>query len=597
MKTTYLITFIIILFTNIVYPNWIPRKENNKNANICDKLDEYVYSPYSEEQFLKYSDIKACYELTSYNKTKAIQLIETVKEYLKGFYALLDQAKEDPNPGFALRPIDLISELDLVLKNNYSYEYQFIYDVASLIEELRDGHTALRSNDYYKYTFDQGLSMYSVIKEDGTQQIKVFNDIKEPSNVDCQVIDIDGKPAIDAIIEFARDHTFNSRDLSARFNSALASLAFGNGDFDIAGQLFTYRNQLPKNPSISYTLNCNGTFFKITREWQVPIKNVQYKSPYISGTSVGNATLIFDAFIARFYILQDFGVVLISTEDINNSGDLEYHFLSNIIAGFKLFADKGIKKIILDLSNNGGGDVFIGHYINKLLFPNIQNFPLDYKVNDISIPFIKEISRIKNRIGDIFHYKSFLSANTKSSFDIVNDFIGNNIYTRGGVKVRYTSKAFLNDTTNYIGTFELPKPPKFPWTEKDIVILTNGFCQSSCAIITQRLAEINVLTIAVGGFPNTRFSFAQYAVGGAYSSAEIQPLLKLKNINSSLVSKLSLPSNLTLHFTLAEAYSIKNPNEVMDFAYRPADYQLYYDERSARDPSCLWIQAAEYFGK
>ncbi|CAG8769311.1 39423_t:CDS:2, partial [Gigaspora margarita] len=346
-------------------------------------------------------------------------VIETVKEYLKGFYALLDQAKEEPNPGFALRPIDLISELDL-------------YDVASLIEELRDGHTKLHSDDYYKYTFDQGLSMYSVINKDGTQ-----------------VIDIDGKPAIDVIIEFARDHAFNSRDLR---------------------QLFTYRNQLPKNSSISYTLNCNGKVSKITREWQVSIKNVQYKSPYISGTSVGNATLIFDAFIARFYILQDFSVVLISTEDIiNNSGDLEYHFLSNIVAEFKLFADKGIKKIILDLSNNGGGYVFIGHYINKLLFPNIQNFPLDYKVNDISIPFIKEISRIKNRIGNIFHYKSFLSVNTKFSFDIVNDFI-------------------------------------------DIIILTNGLCQSICAIIAQRLAEINVPTIAVGGFPNTQFSFAQYAV-------------------------------------------------------------------------------------
>ncbi|RIB16442.1 hypothetical protein C2G38_2143097 [Gigaspora rosea] len=598
MKTTYLITFILILFTNIVYPNWIPRKENNKSVNICDKLDEYVNSPYSEEEFLKYTDVKACYELTSYNKTKAIQVIETVKEYLKGFYALLDQAKEEPNPGFALRPIDLISELDLVLKNNYSYEYQFIYDVASLTEELRDGHTALRSDDYYKYTFDQGLSMYSVIKKDGTQQIKVFNDIKEPNNVDCQVIDIDDRPAIDVIIEFARDHTFYSKDLSARFNSALASLAFGNGDFYIAGQIFSYRDQLPKNPSISYTLNCNGKFSKITREWQVPIKSVQYKSPYISGTSVGNATLIFDAFIARFYILQEFGVVLISTEDvIDNSWDLQYHFLSNIIAGFKLFADKGIKKIILDLSNNGGGIIFIGNYINKLLFPNIQNFPLDYKVNDISIPFIKEISRIKKGIGNIFHYKSFLSVKTKSSFDNVNDFIGNNIYTRGGVQVRYTSKAFHNDTTNYIGTFKLPKPPKFPWTEKDIVILTNGRCSSSCATIAQRLAEINVPTIAVGGFPNTRFSFAQFAVGDASSSAIFQPLLELKNINSSLVSKLSLPSSLTFHFTLAEAYSIKNPNEVMDYAYRPADYQLYYDERSARDPSCLWIQAAEYFGK
>ncbi|KAF0501907.1 peptidase s41 family protein [Gigaspora margarita] len=323
MKTKYLKTIILIFFINIVYPNWIPRKENNKNATICDKLDEYVNSPYSEEQFLN---------IRTSGKRRT----------------------EEPNPGFALRPIDLISELGL-------------YDVASLIEELRWTH--------------RGLSMYSVIKKDGTQRF------------------------------------------DARFNSVLASLAFGNGDFYIKGQLFTYRNQLPKNPSISYTLNCN-------------------------------------------------------------------------VAGFKLFAEKGIKKIILYLSNNGGGDIFIGNYINKLLFPNIQNFPLDYKVNDISIPFIKEISRIKKGIGNIFHYKSFLSIKTKASFNIVNDFIGNNIYTRCGVQVRYTTK-------------------------------------SSCAIITQRLAEINVPTIAVGGFPNTRFSFAQYAVGDASSSAEIQPLLKLKNINDS----------------------------------------------------------------
>ncbi|CAG8819202.1 29273_t:CDS:2, partial [Gigaspora margarita] len=65
----------------------IPHKENNKSANICDNLNEYVNSPYAEEKFLKYLDVKACYELTSYNKTKAIQVIETVKEYLKGFYA------------------------------------------------------------------------------------------------------------------------------------------------------------------------------------------------------------------------------------------------------------------------------------------------------------------------------------------------------------------------------------------------------------------------------------------------------------------------------------------------------------------------------
>ncbi|RIB05846.1 hypothetical protein C2G38_2279494 [Gigaspora rosea] len=554
------------------------------------------------EQFLNYSDVKACYELTPYNATKAIQIIEILKEYFKGFYIFLEKAKEQPNPGFTFRPIDLISELDLIAKNNYSYEYQFIYDVADLIGELKDGHTRLYSSVYNKYAFYQGLSLYSVIKKDGTQQIKVFNDVKDPSNIECQVIDIDDRPAIDVITEFAKNNIKKSRDLSVRFNYALASLSFVNGAFSIDGQLFTLRTQLPKKPNISYTLNCNDKISKITREWQVPINDKsiivsQYKSPYINGNSVGKANLIFDAFIASFYILQDFGVVLISTE--SSEDYLKYLYLSDLTFGFELLATIGIKKIILDLSNNGGGDVFVAQYITKLLFPNIQTFPLDMKVNNIILPFIEETSKIKlKKVGDIFHYTTFIPINTNKSFNNVTDFIGNNTYTRGGIQVKLTSKAFLNQTAIYGGTLELSTPPKLPWTEKDIIILTNGICVSACALLTQRLAEINVPTISVGGFPNTRFSFATFSGGAAYNTDSIVTSLgQLKNLNSSLVSSLSIPSTLTLYFTIAEAYSIKNPNEILEFSFRPADYQLYYDERSARDPSYLWIQAAKYFEK
>ncbi|CAG8840135.1 21434_t:CDS:1, partial [Cetraspora pellucida] len=148
---------------------------------------------------------------------------------------------------------------------------------------------------------------------------------------------------IDVITEFASNYTSWSRDLSVRFNSALASLGFVTGDFTKYGQLFTSRSKLPESPSISYTLNCNGKTSKINREWKSFIKAFSYKSPYIDGTTVGKAKLIFDAFIARFYILQDFGVVLISTESVSDS-NLKYRYMSDMVFGFKLLAEKGIEK-------------------------------------------------------------------------------------------------------------------------------------------------------------------------------------------------------------------------------------------------------------
>ncbi|CAG8778966.1 13849_t:CDS:1, partial [Cetraspora pellucida] len=255
--------------------------------------------------------------------------------------------------------------------------------------------------------------------------------------------------------------------------------------------------------------------------------------------------------------------------------------------------------IVLDLSNNYGGDVYLAHQINNILFPDIQNFPADLKVNNISIQFIEGFSMINSLFNEknafLQHYKTYISTRTNTSFNSIEDFIGNNLYTRGGTQLKYTSKAFFNDTILYGGILEFPKPPKFPWTEKDIIILTNGLCFSSCALITQRLAENNVPTIVVGGFPNKRFSFASMSGGYKVTTDYFENYFSiLKNLDSSLVSSLTLPETLTLSFTIAEVYSVNHPNEVMDFSFRPADYQLYYDERSARDPSQLWMQAAKF---
>ncbi|CAG8483926.1 3102_t:CDS:2 [Racocetra fulgida] len=419
----------------------------------------------------------------------------------------------------------------------------------------------------FSYYFYQGFSMYSVIRPDGTQ---VFDDIIDPSTIDCQVTHIDDKPAIDVITEFARNNISNSRDLNVRFNTALASLGYGNSDFIIYGQYFSLRQKLPTDPTISYTLNCSDKIFNITREWIVPNSGSikidptlkAYNSSYINETLVGNASLIFDAIFSRFYTLQDFGVVLISTEDTTglNIGELN-RFLTNMIVGFKLLADKA---------------VIVADYIIKLLFPNINIFPEDIKITDVSTAFIEEISNA-DVVGDLFNYRSYTSTIKNNSFDSINEFIGNNTYTRGGAQVKFTTKAFRNDSLNFQ---ILPVPPKFPWTEENM-----------------RLAEVNVPTVSVGGFPNNKFSFASCSGGTVLSSDTISAALNNYQNLSNLASRLTLSQDLTLRFVCAEVYSINNPDEVMDFSFRQADYQLYYDEQSARDPSSLWLQAEQYIKK
>ncbi|CAG8669623.1 18760_t:CDS:2, partial [Dentiscutata erythropus] len=571
------------------YPSKVDACANIHNDHISRKLS------------FKYEDVKACYETFPFDKDNATRTIETLKSIFANFYSFLDQARDPPTKGFTYRSINVLSELDSLLKNNYTTDIQFM-----------------------AFSFDQQFSMYSIVKHNGTQQIKVFNDSIDSKNIDCLVTHIDDESAMDVIIKYANDSIRTSRDLGVRFNNALASLTLQGGKISLSQQ-FTSRILLPKNPTISYTLDCDGKINKITRGWKITARNDSIFNNFTDSTSYWNnicinqplqassglsyeskreldeyeptleeGKLIIDAYIIRFYTLRDFGVAVISTESIDDkyasNNDLLIDLLSTINQGFQSFANMGIKKVVLDLTNNGGGAAFIAHYITQLLFRDIRNFPFDVKITEAA-KLVIEQSTAKNISSEFDINGSYISEKTNTSFTNVSDFIGNNYYIRGGLKIRYSEKGFNSDEqiiSEFLGNISKP----LPWTAENLIILTNGFCGSACAHITQRLAEVNVKTVAVGGLSNKPLSFACFAGGFVVTSDTFFQYLKnLSLLNNDLMPK-QFPLATTISFTVNEAYSIKNPDEVLEFSFRPSNYKLYYDEKSIRDPSKLWIQAA-----
>ncbi|RIB19595.1 hypothetical protein C2G38_2035922 [Gigaspora rosea] len=102
-------------------------------------------------------------------------IIETVKENLKAFYVLLELSKEEPNPGFT---------------------FQF------------------SSTDYHKCVFYQGLSLYSVIKEDGTQ---IILDLTNNDVGNVYVANIINKILFPNIQGFPVDMKVNNISISIQF--------------------------------------------------------------------------------------------------------------------------------------------------------------------------------------------------------------------------------------------------------------------------------------------------------------------------------------------------------------------------------------------
>ncbi|KAF0333004.1 peptidase s41 family protein [Gigaspora margarita] len=611
----YLILFVTLLV--IVLPP-------STGAISCSKAS----SALKKNKSIKYNDLKECLESFPLDAKLATETVDAVLHFLSSYYVFFDRAKENPPSGFTYQRVDLKNELDSLrkkFKSNYS-DYDFSTDLRNIIFKLKDGHTSITNLCYQGFSYDQGLSLYSVVTTDKEKKKKqsslisiiifglgiakgVFEDTVDSSNNNCEVIEIGGKPALQTIKDFANNTIQYSKDLSVRFNMALApSQQYFLRQFF---QQFTLREDLPETSSIKYKLTCpkKGSF-TLERKWKITYKDgydvfsyncLQQNNETTSSdkitkltsrdkitkstlsnkfkTSKSKVSKIAHAKVINegsLYLLNDkskSGVVVISGEQSKDEDDLKY--------SFQELKKNGTKKIILDLSNNPGGEITVALFLTSLLFSSKQpnSFPTDIIINNFTIPKIENFFKTKSTEDDYYNPNVFLSFPFGSHFNSSSDFIG--------TRKKRTSNLYLNVLTS--DEKKLLKNVSFPWTSDDIIIITNGFCASACALISLFLSEIhNVRTIAVGGLLDDQMSFSTYPGGEIASPNEVA---------SSAGDKITdVPGKNALSFTVREAYGFDKNNtvkDVLEYSYKPADCRLYYDEKNAKDPSLLWHEASK----
>ncbi|CAG8564985.1 3459_t:CDS:2 [Acaulospora morrowiae] len=586
-------------------------------TDACAKIHQNYLKNKSSYQ-PSYLDVRACFGSFQYDKTRAGEIIGNIKNILENFYPFLDQAKEQPQPGFTFPSTDIIHDLDALLLNPYTTDFQFMSDLQSKLFQLKDAHLLFFSNCYNQiFTFDQQLTLYSMVKSDGSQVIKILSDTNDSSLTDCEVTSIDGLPSMAVLTDFANTQTFTSKDLGVRFNSVLGSIGLESGSFRISEftQQFTKRRRLPSEPSHTYTLSCNGAIKTINRSWKISssyydgfTNSSSYWNNFCAASkftvpsvfndfnpgqtfdnSLSKGQLVYSGTFSRFYLIDQIGVAVISTIVADDDPTSAMQDLAN---GFNTLSSKGAKKLVLDLSNNSGGSILVSEFICALLFRDTDPaFPRDMRVTDFSKLAI-DTATTKNVSDSIFYAPQYNSFATKQAFSSSSDFIGKNVYTRGGSQVSYTNQFSYTVNSNYSQQV-LSNQSVLPWASQDMIILSNGICGSSCATISQHLAELNnVKTVAVGGFANKPLSFASFPGGQVYNHYELLYTLQEIGLISNENSPQPFSINALFSFPIFEAYSTKNSGQVLEFSYRKAGNRLYYNEKSIRDPSLLWVQAA-----
>ncbi|CAG8492568.1 6032_t:CDS:2 [Scutellospora calospora] len=518
-------------------------------------------------------------------------VIESLKGIYKDFYIFLDEAKEPAAQGFKFRSIDLISELDNILKKNYTTDYDFFSDVVQLHVDLKDGHTTFTPSCYSAFFFFQDIWLYSTVDCHGTQVIKILQDDLDSSNDRCEVTHIDGTPALEAIKTFADKHIKNSRDLGVRFNMALASLRFFND-------------------SITYKLNCNGSKKTLTRPWRILSNNstntfnytdsnsyFQSMSSEIVNTVVdGNQTNNLQNFTI-FFKKNDTGIIVVPNFLPSSYATDQIAFQAALIDAMNQFVQTGVKKLVIDFISNGGGFVPLAQFFNEI-FLRQKNFafPRDIRMNDVTTFLIEQADKLGLGANTInFSPNQEQSFTTGKPFGNASEFIGNNKFTRGGVTSNFSNL--------FVDIFDESALSNWqsPWKNKDIIILTNGACSSSCAQTAQYLSEqAKIATVAVGGLYNTSMSYSSFPGGNVVAVNSFYNQINLIISNTTDTAP-QIPKNFatdidmfTSTFTFSETHDLDKPDQINEFQYRPADYRIYYDDESILSPSNLWEQAVKF---
>ncbi|SAM02477.1 hypothetical protein [Absidia glauca] len=596
-----------------------------------------------------FHEAKACLDHFPYNETIASQTLDTVRKVTKELYVFNEIATSPPKvEGLSAVPVDIHHGLDVIQHEKWQSDREFQESVALLLDKVHDTHLVYSPFCYRQFIFWQPIQLNALVRDQksvvNVAYVKndIWPDAKE-SWVGCEVTQIDDKNAMDMIVNYAVNNNGESKDVNTCFNNIMNTKTYFHGWDDGADDL-GYHRFLPAQEMHSYTMRCpkKGTSpaqeefddpFTVQVPWVAQVPNnfndaTSYWNNYCQSShtayakrgaighldveelrlmhegqafdlspeaarnaAAGGARGPYVEFIALDKPQADVGVIDIQSFSIQ-SGDRQ-DFIDTFYSGLKEFESKGIKKIILDLSSNGGGDACAGEFIINTFFGSTPDYPSDIKYS----PFLERVIK-----------KAIAIPGTKWS-DYKNDkykdaewFTQTNTYTRGKEQVKFSQPVSLS-CDRWESELTIDKDKKTPWKAEDLLILSDGRCGSTCAIVASRLRiSHQVAAMGLGGIRGNRMQFASFPGGESERLSGFLMDLQQLDLQDDPDAPRPFPERADMGWTFREAYrptakgaEMGKETELLEYSVNNADCRMHFDDENADNVKKLWSDVAQVF--
>lgn len=320
-------------------------------------------------------------------------------------------------------------------------------------------------------------------------------------------------------------------------------------------------------------------------------------------------------------------VAVISLLAFESESPVEFQMVAQ-----NFFADAvaaGKKKLVIDLSANGGGYILQGFDLFRQLFPHIiqedytrfreskyfldiaevlsDAIPADYNPDTASVQIIEDYEVFFNYRYDYnFTEQPFETfedkfAPRKYKGDSYTQLIRWNF--NDPLTTSNSTYGFGTDVTGYGSRVNFTQP----FAAEDIIMLYDGYCASTCTIFSELMRiQAGVKSIAMGGRPNRN---PIQGVGGI-KGAQILGFGDVQNeaqqaiaqtTDAGKIATLSELTGLPVARSLSTGLNVRDnilPDHVEDglpaqYVVEEADCRLFYTLDMVNDVQALWKSAAD----
>lgn len=328
-----------------------------------------------------------------------------------------------------------------------------------------------------------------------------------------------------------------------------------------------------------------------------------------------------------------------------NIDTLEYLTNFQKVVGEFLSMSKaaGKKKLVIDVSANGGGIVLAGYELYSQIFPGTPIFQANnlrrseslVQVANIADANLDKLLALSGQTIGRNASEETLALVALAQSSIVGNLVPGDVFSAGD-RLNYTSTqqiispVMLHGDTftayqstpqnqsdpqfNMTGVGSRANPPPAVFAPENVVILTDGFCGSTCTLFTYlMIMQNNIKTVAVGGRPQTG---PMQSVGGV-EGAQVFELEDIAQATSAAFFLATPEQQAQLNDTelgiLAEAYvldraatpgaagavngknafSHTDAQTPLQFLNQPANCRFFYTKDMIYGPEAVWKRAAD----